>query len=269
MKDIRLLTKDEIEVKVKQVFAKGAVALLYKTSRTDMNVLDETFGPSNWTNDYRDIDGVLYCGIGAREDESKPFVWKWSNGIESRKDDEGNEVKGEASDALKRAGFLWGIGRELYSAPFTWLDVETVKNEKGKYDLADKKARFYVDAIEYDSNRKICLLRIIDQTGAKVFFWKDKKTGDDAPYYKNKKDDCSDLPFDLHGKKEMKRPDGMVDEAVIADIYATGAKAGYDKEDIFAGVKDLFGKDYPEDMTVVEANRLLKMLEGAIHDNHN
>ena len=41
----RLLKANEIEVKIKQVGEKGAVALLYKTARTDMEILDDTVGP--------------------------------------------------------------------------------------------------------------------------------------------------------------------------------------------------------------------------------
>lgn len=281
MKEIRLLRSDEIEVRVKQVFAKdekgngseGAIALLYKQSRTDMNILDETFGQMNWTDDYRDIDGVLYCGIGAREEAGQDFVWKWSNGIESRKDDEGNEVKGEASDALKRAGFLWGIGRELYSAPFIWLDVKT-KRDKGFPVLADKKARFYVDCIEY-KDKKISYLVIKNQNGEQVFAWYDDtpkpKTGDDAPYHKDiagiKKTVLGKegLPWEdeLPAKKPLQQPGGMVDDAMINDIWSSAAEKGYSDEDVQKVIVKIFQKEYVEDLTVDEGNTLLKRIKGA------
>ena len=53
MDKFRLLEASDIEVKVKQVKKNGAVLLLYKTARTDMDILDETVGSENWTNDYR------------------------------------------------------------------------------------------------------------------------------------------------------------------------------------------------------------------------
>ena len=146
MKMARLLKADEIEVKIKQVTEKGAVALLYKTARTDMTLLDETYGTDKWTVDYKEIKGNLYCGIGIYT-EKNGLVWKWDCGIESRGDDEGNQKKGEASDAFKRAGFKWGIGRELYTAPFIFLNVPT-ENKK----LKDKYQTFYVSKIEYDGN---------------------------------------------------------------------------------------------------------------------
>lgn len=174
--EIRLLRADEIEVKIKQVTAKGAFALLYKTARTDMAILDEVFTPYNWTNDYKEIKGNLYCGIGVYMVDSNEWVWRWDCGIESREDD-GNEKKGEASDAFKRAGTRWGIGRELYTAPMIFLRVPTKEIQaKGKsvYVLENKYARFDVKSIEYDDKRRICGLEIVDDKGEVVFKYPNK-----------------------------------------------------------------------------------------------
>ena len=162
-----LLNADQIEVKVKQVTAKGAILLLYKTARTDMELLDSVVGPMNWAVDYREIKGNLYCGIGITEDGDR-WVWKWDCGIESRADGDGNEKKGEASDAFKRAGFKWGIGRELYTSPFIFVKVPTEKNDRGRYELQDKFMRFSVDEIGYDE-RTISKLVIVDSNGNTVF----------------------------------------------------------------------------------------------------
>ena len=178
MKEIRLLTKADIEVKVKQVTEKGAVALLYKTARTDMQILDETFGPLYWETDYKEIKGNLYCGIGV--DNGERVVWKWDCGIESREDGEGNEKKGEASDAFKRAGFKWGIGRELYTAPFIFIKAETTE-KNGKYYLKNKFAKYSVSVIEYDEMRNINKLEIVDENGNKVFTYGTANKGVIAP----------------------------------------------------------------------------------------
>ena len=166
MKEIRLLTANDIDVKVKQVSEKGAVLLLYKNARVDMTILDETYGLQNWECDYKEIKGNLYCGIGVRESEDKPFVWKWDCGIESREDD-GNEKKGEASDAFKRAGFKWGIGRELYTAPFTFANVPTTQSN-GNWKLANPYERFKVKEIEFIA-RAITKLVIVDSKGNTVY----------------------------------------------------------------------------------------------------
>lgn len=154
----RLLNASEIEVKVKSVKPNGLIALLYKTARTDMDLLDETVGPANWENDYREIKGNLYAGIGIRQADGT-MVWKWDCGVESREDGEGNEKKGEASDSFKRAGFRWGIGRELYTSPFIWIPAEKAQIEGNKcYD------KFSVEGIHYDESGKIDGLAIRNDT---------------------------------------------------------------------------------------------------------
>ena len=195
--NFRLLRADEIDVKVKQVTAKGAIALIYKTSRVDMDILDETVGADNWTDDYKEIKGNLYCGIGIRENSEKPFVWKWDCGIESRSDDEGNEKKGEASDAFKRSAVKWGIGRELYSAPFIFIKAETILDGK-KYKLADPYVTYEVSQIDYDDNRKITALKIVSSKGESVYSYADKGANSNnvkpikVPQYKPKNEEKTD-----------------------------------------------------------------------------
>ena len=173
---MRKLKADEIEVKVKQVIAtdkwQGFVALLYKTARVDMDILDETYGAMNWQSDYKTVKDNLYCGIGVKSDGE--WVWKWDCGIESRADGEGNEKKGEASDAFKRAGFKWGIGRELYTAPKIFVEADVYVDKDGRKYLKDKKASYSVQAIQYDDVGDIASLVIQDQNGGVVFTWKKK-----------------------------------------------------------------------------------------------
>ena len=86
----------------------------YKDARVDMYLLDNIVGPENWQNQYkRDEKGILQGGIAIWDDVKKYWVWKWSNGTTSNFEKE----KGEYSDAFKRAGFMWGIGRCLYDMP--------------------------------------------------------------------------------------------------------------------------------------------------------
>ena len=150
--EFRRLRADEIEVKVKQVKENGCVFLLYKTARTDMDILDQTVGPEHWQCEYEEIKGNMYCKIGIYNRELGQWIWKQDCGIESREDGDGNEKKGEASDAFKRAGFKWGIGRELYTSPFIWIksDVVPVKAVGSGYRLADQFAKFHVSRIEYN-----------------------------------------------------------------------------------------------------------------------
>lgn len=161
----RPLEAEDIEVRVAQATQKGVSLLLYKTARTDANMLDEVVGEENWQNDFKVIDGVLFGGIGIRTNGE--WVWKWDCGTESNTEKE----KGEASDAFKRAGFKWGLGRELYTAPFIWVGSGSCtlkQNERtSKWETKD---RFRVSKIAYDGG-KIASLTIENSTKGCDVFW--------------------------------------------------------------------------------------------------
>ena len=190
---IRKLKADEIEVKVKQVIKtekwSGFVALLYKTARVDMDILDETYGIEGWQCEYETIKDNLYCKIGIWNKELGQWIWKQDCGIES-KTDKGNEKKGEASDAFKRAGFKVGIGRELYTSPNILIPAEVITKDGNAY-LKDKYETYSVNEIQYDDKGDIASLGIADRKGNIVFVW--KKQGFNAhkeqkPTYKEAKD---------------------------------------------------------------------------------
>jgi hypothetical protein len=169
---MRKLKADEIECRVAQVTAKGCSLLLYKTARVDRAILDEEFGKMSWQNDFKVVDGKMYGGIGVYSNDLSEWVWKWDCGTESNTEAE----KGQASDCFKRAGFKWGIGVELYTAPFIFIQCATIKDEytskkagKDVYKLADKYTKFEVFEIGYADNGDINKLKIIDDKGNMVF----------------------------------------------------------------------------------------------------
>ena len=162
--DIRLLNKDDIDVRVGGVYETGITLLLYKNARVDMAILDNAVGPYNWQRDHKEIKGVVYCGVGIfnpidAKDGHDPWVWKWDAGAESNTEKE----KGEASDSFKRACFNWGIGRELYTAPFIFIPASKVKIEGKKV-----KDSFKVRYIEYQ-DRTISCLAIENKKGDIVY----------------------------------------------------------------------------------------------------
>lgn len=146
---MRPLRADEIEVRVAQIkkakyndkpnekgeYMGKVMVLLYKNARVDMAVLDETFSPENWQRDHKEVKGNLFCGIGVYDGGKGDWVWKWDCGTESFTERE----KGEASDSFKRAGFNWGIGRELYTTPQIVLKDVLIKEKKtgSGYELAN------------------------------------------------------------------------------------------------------------------------------------
>lgn len=144
------LQAEDIECRVAQVNKDNSVnVLLYKTARTDANILDDVIGERNWQCDYKEVNGVVYCGIGIKFDDE--WIWKWDAGAETKVEQE----KGQASDAFKRAGFKWGIGRELYYAPRIKIKADKSGAQDGKCFTP-----FEVDTIEYDEQGKITKLVI-------------------------------------------------------------------------------------------------------------
>jgi len=138
MKELNfLLTREHIDFKPSQAYKRGdnveCTILAYKDARTDMAILDDLVGSMDWQCEYkRDSKGILQCGIGIWNEDRSEWIWKWSNGVPSQFESE----KGEYSDALKRAGFMWGIGRCLYDFPE--IKISLMENE---YTLEGNKVR--------------------------------------------------------------------------------------------------------------------------------
>ena len=169
--EFRLLKADEIDVRVAQVKESGCSLLLYKDARVDMNILDTTpgIGPGNWQRRHYECKGNLFCSVGIKIDGE--WVWKDDAGAESQAEKE----KGEASDSFKRACVNWGIGRELYTAPFIWIPSSEISivSKNGKATTYDK---FEVTKIAYTDDRKISGLAIWrlankDKDRKRVFVW--------------------------------------------------------------------------------------------------
>lgn len=162
--DFRDLTKDDIECRIAQVTDKGISLLLYKNARTDMQILDETIGSADWQREHYECKGNLFCRVGIRFENE--WVWKSDCGTESYTEKE----KGEASDSFKRACFNWGIGRELYTAPFIWISADKcdIREKNGKKVCYDK---FVVEKIKI-ADKKIVGLAIKNASrNARVFVW--------------------------------------------------------------------------------------------------
>ena len=170
MDEIRLLSKEDIDVRVAQTNAynnNGQLVvkvnlLLYKDARVDMKILDELFTPMGWKRTHRLIGDRLYCQVEVWDSDKKEWICKEDVGVESNTEAE----KGQASDSFKRACVNWGIGRELYSAPKISVELtekEYTKDQAGKIRVW---ASFAVKSITYDAkSRTITSLEIEDKAG--------------------------------------------------------------------------------------------------------
>ena len=160
----RNLYAEEIECRVNQINEKGLTLLLYKDARCDMNILDETVGAKNWKR--RHTRDNANCIVSIFDEEKKEWIEKEDTGTESNTEKE----KGLASDSFKRACVNWGIGRELYTAPFIYIPADKCKivSKGNRFTTFDK---FNVEAIKYDEKENIIAVAIKNNRGERVFVW--------------------------------------------------------------------------------------------------
>lgn len=160
--NFRALRADEVECRVSTVSEKGCSLLLYKDARCDQNILDETVGVLNWQRHH--LRDNANCIVSIWDDDKKQWIEKEDTGTESYTEKE----KGLASDSFKRACFNFGIGRELYTAPFIWIKAGDVNlsDKGGKKTTYDK---FNVTKMEVKDG-KITALEIENENMHKIVY---------------------------------------------------------------------------------------------------
>jgi hypothetical protein len=106
------------------------LALAYVTNRAIQNRLDEVFGVFGWRNEFREWKGSSQiCGISIYNNGE--WITKWDGADDSNME----ATKGGLSDAMKRAGYQWGIGRYLYKLPDFWMPLKNGKYLDGEPNL--------------------------------------------------------------------------------------------------------------------------------------
>ena len=94
-------------------------ALAYIDARVVMDRLDSVVGFDKWQSNYTPGVGTsIVCNIGIRIGDE----WIWKADGAGPSDMEAD--KGALSDAFKRAGVRWGIGRYLYDLKAPWIELE-------------------------------------------------------------------------------------------------------------------------------------------------
>lgn len=164
----RDLKAEEIECRVAQAKSTGVSLLLYKDARCDQNILDETVGEMNWQRHHARDNAN--CIVALWDDAKKQWIEKEDTGTESNTEAE----KGLASDSFKRACFNWGIGRELYTAPFIWIkpeDCTALKQDGQRWKCLDS---FGVEKIVIDNKRIVAISIINKRNGKRCFIWQDE-----------------------------------------------------------------------------------------------
>lgn len=162
--NFRTLHPGEIDCRVAQINDKGLTLLLYKDARCDMNLLDETVGPMNWMR-YHSRENAN-CTVSIYDSEREIWISKEDTGTESNTEAQ----KGLASDSFKRACVNWGIGRELYTAPFIYIKAGNYETKQMKNGKLGCKTRFAVKDIRYNDAREIVALAIIRQDNQAIVY---------------------------------------------------------------------------------------------------
>ena len=165
----RDLKENEIDCRVSQINEKGLTLLLYKDARVDMDILDEKKEKKNWKRSHTRDNAN--CTIEIWDEDKKQWISKEDTGTESFTEKE----KGLASDSFKRAGVNWGIGRELYTAPFIYIPLKD-KEGQDNFELTEKNnkkttyTKFVVEKIQV-TNKEITALSIKNNKGKRVFIY--------------------------------------------------------------------------------------------------
>ena len=151
----RTLKANEIEVRPATIKDGKAKMLLYIDSRAATTLLDETVGNLNWQSEFYEVNNKVICKIGIFDEERNIWIWKSDTGSESNVEGE----KGQISDCYKRVLSRFGV-TELYSAPSITIQ-----------DDGYKCAGYKVSEINYNENREIINLVIVNRFNKEVFRW--------------------------------------------------------------------------------------------------
>jgi hypothetical protein len=230
------LKTEDIEIRVGHITEYNGVytmyLLAYKTSRIDVVRLNEAFGPLGWQDKYRyDEKSNLVCAIGVYDEEHKHWVWKEDVGTESNTEKE----KGSYSDALKRAGFRWGIGTELYK----------IKNLKCLVDEKDIRKRDYQGKSIYSYKWSLSEweLRYDENGNAQVYDNFGKLRTIKNNYSKTQQNlDLKTIIEKVKGQPSLWKvcQDNKLQNAKIAQIYnASGGKLNAFKAELDNYIKEL------------------------------
>lgn len=158
-----LLQPEDIEVRIgnKIKDTDNVNLLLYQDSRCTARNLDKQFGAFGWQIDYKVVGEQIYGTLSIWDDTKQMWVSKSDTGDKSNI----SEDKGQSSDILKRCAVRWGFGVELYSSP------KIIVPNDG-YNCSGYK----VSEIEYNDNREITHLVIVNRFNKEVFRWTEGAT---------------------------------------------------------------------------------------------
>jgi len=114
-----------------------ARAVPYIQARAVYDRLDAVVGSQNWQSDFRIFDNGAISRIGIRF----PAGWVWKSQGAAPSDIE--SFKGMLSNAEKRAGSSWGIGRYLYDVDEVMVKCGTERREGWNWAKTKDNTEYY------------------------------------------------------------------------------------------------------------------------------
>lgn len=122
--------------------SRWALVLAYVTNRAIMERLDDVFGIDGWQNEYQPLpDGGILCGLKCK------IGGEWITKFDGADKTTIEATKGGLSNAMKRAGVQWGIGRYLYRLDTTFVNLLTKEQKQANGDyitaVVDKQKYFF------------------------------------------------------------------------------------------------------------------------------
>ena len=126
--------EDEMEFVPRATSGGMALGLPYIDARSVMRRLDAAVGPGNWSFDF---DMLSPEGKMVKGRLTVMGVTKCDAGEASAEDE---ALKSAVSDALKRCGVHFGIGRYLYYLPKVWAPYDTQKRRFTETPRLDRSA---------------------------------------------------------------------------------------------------------------------------------
>lgn len=109
-----------------------ALIMPYVTNRAIQDRLDEVFGVMGWSNELRPVGDSFLCGIQVEVEGKKVVKWDGADQTDVE------SFKGGISNAMKRAGVQFGIGRYLYKLDTCFADLMENKSGTFKVKITNK-----------------------------------------------------------------------------------------------------------------------------------
>lgn len=151
--NFRTLRADEIELRPSHIKDGKTYLVPYIDSRAVVSLLNEIVGNLNWQSKFYSVNGQMIGEIGIYDEERGIWVWKGDTGSESNIE----AGKGLISDVYKRALARWGV-TELYTSPRIQIP-----------DDGHGNSGYKVSEIQYNQQREICGLVIVNRFGKEVY----------------------------------------------------------------------------------------------------